>query len=97
MPIDDLADPAGRIDHDDVGDHDVAGVADRGGLQQQPVAGRLGEPGEELVAALLRVVLDLDDQPGVAEANAVADGRTVNGGIVVGQDLVGMQVISAER
>ena len=62
-------------------------------LQQQAVAGGLAEPGQELVAALLRVVLDLDDQPGVAEPHPVAHGRPVDRGVVVGQDLVGMQVV----
>ena len=42
-------------------------------LSMQAVAGGLGEAGEELVAALLRVVLDLDDQAGVAEPDAIAD------------------------
>ena len=36
-----LADGSGCIDDDDVGDHHVAGVADRRRLQQQPVACRL--------------------------------------------------------
>ena len=65
----------------------------RRGLQQQAVACGLGEAGEELVAALLRVVLDLDDQAGVAEPHAVADRRAVDGRVVVGQDLVGMQMV----
>ena len=88
-----LADATGRVDDDDVGDHDVARVAHRRRLQQQAVASGLGEAGEELVAALLRVVLDLDDQAGVAEAHTIADRRAVDRGVVVGQDLVGMQVV----
>ena len=85
-----LADAARRVDDDDVGDDDVAGLAHRGGLQQQSVAGGLAEAGQELVAALLRVVLDLDDEAGVAEAHAVAHRGTVDRGVVVGQDLVGV-------
>ena len=66
-------------------------------LQQQPVACGLGESGEELVAAFLRVVLDLDDQPGVAEPHSVADGRAVDRCVVVGQDLVGVQMVVRHR
>ena len=43
-------------------------------LQQQAVASGLAEAGEELVAALLRVELDLDDQAGVAQSHPVAHG-----------------------
>ena len=89
----DLADLSGGVDHDDVGDHHVARLAHRGSLEQQAVASGLAEPGKELVASLLGVVLDLDDQPRVAETDAIADRGAVNGGIVVGQDLVGMQVV----
>ena len=89
----DLADATGRIDDHDVGDHDIARVAHGGGLQQQPVACRLGESGEELVAPLLGVVLDLDDQSGVAEANSIAHRGAMDRGVVVGQDLVGMEVV----
>ena len=89
----DLADSAGRIDDDHVGDHDVARVLDCCRLQHQPVTCCLGESGDELVAAQLGVVFDLDDQARVAQANAVTDRRTVYGGVIVRQDLVGVKVV----
>ena len=45
-----LADALHRVDHHHVADDDVAGLADGGGLEVQPVAGGLAEAGEELVA-----------------------------------------------
>ena len=57
--------------------------ADGGGLQVQPVAGGLAESGEELVAGLLGVGLDPDDQPGVAEPDPVAGAGAVDGGVRV--------------
>ncbi len=68
----DLPDPLRGVDHDDVADDDVAGLADGGGLEVQSVAGGLAEAGEELVAVALGVGLDADHQPRVAEADAVA-------------------------
>lgn len=87
-----LADAAGGIDDDDVGDDDIARVAHRSGLQQQPVTGGLAEAGQELVAAFLRVVLDLDDEARVAQPNPVTDRGAVDRGVCVGQDLVGVRV-----
>ena len=88
MPMDTLPMRQRRVDDDDVRDDDVARVLHRCRLQQQAVARGLAEAGQELVAALLRVVLDLDDEAGVAQAHPVAHRGTVDGGVVVGQDLV---------
>ena len=87
-----LADATRGVDDDHVGDDDVARLLHCGSLQHQAVASGLAEPGEELVAALLRVVLDLDDEAGVAQSHTVADRGTVDGGVVVRQDLVGVRV-----
>jgi hypothetical protein len=50
-----LPDAQHGVDHHDVADDDVTGVPDGGGLEVQPVAGGLAEPGEELVAVALGV------------------------------------------
>ena len=71
-----------RIEDQHVRDHQVAGLLDRDGAQQQAVPGGLAETHQELVAAMLGVVLDLDDQAGVAEMYPVAGGRAVDRRVV---------------
>ena len=83
MPMDTLRMPRTASITSDVADDDVAGLADGGGLEVQPVAGGLAEAGEELVAGLLGVGLDPDDQAGVAEPDPVAGARAVDGGVLV--------------
>ncbi len=81
-----LADALDGVDHQDVGDDQVAGVADGGGLEVQSVAGGLAEAGEELVAGVLGVGLDADDESGVAEPDPVARARAVHRDVVMRVD-----------
>lgn len=78
-----LPDAEDGVEHQDVADDDVAGLADGGGLEVEPVAGGLAEAGEELVAGLLGVRLDPDDEPGVAQDDTVAGARAVHGCVLV--------------
>ncbi len=81
-----LAHALDRVDHQDVADHHVTGVADGGGLEVQAVAGGLAESGQELVARPLGVGLDPDDQTGVAEPDPVPGARAVHRDVVVRGD-----------
>ena len=88
----DLADTTGCIDDDDVGDDYVACVAHGGGLQQQTVTRGLAETGQELVAAFLRIELDLDDQTGIAQAHPISNSWAVNGGVIVRKNFLRVHV-----
>jgi hypothetical protein len=79
----DLPDSLCRVDHHHIADDDVTGLTDGRGLEVQPVARGLAEPGEELVAVLLGVGLDSDREPRVAEADAVAGPGAVGGCVLV--------------
>ncbi len=92
-----LADALDGVDDQHVADHDVAGLAERGGLEVQSVAGGLAESGEEFVAGLLGVGLDADDESGVAENDAVAGPRAVHRRVLVGIDAAGHACSSAPR
>ncbi len=78
-----LAHTLHRVDQQHVADHQVARVAHGRGSQVHPVAGGLAEAGQELLAGLLRVVLDLDDEPGVGQHDAVSRRRPVDTGAEV--------------
>lgn len=92
-----LADALHRVDDQHVADHHIAGLADRGGLEVQPVAGGLAEAGQELVAGLLGVGLDPDDQARVAEDDPVTGPRAVHRRVLVGIDAARHARSSAPR
>src|SRR5208282_5895819 len=87
------------VEHNRVGDDQiecaVVGLAHRAAALAHAVADHLAAPEGDLVAVVREVLLDLDDQLGVGEADAVARGRTIQVGIDAARDVQAHRAFSS--
>ena len=83
MPMRGLPDAEDGVDHDDVRDRDVERIVRRDGGRSTSCPRARSSPSRRRLAAGVGVVgLDLDDEIGVAEPDAVAGRRAVDGRVV---------------
>ena len=87
LDADVAVDDAPVVEHDDVGDHEVGrALGSRARALQHRLADRLAAAEHGLVAADAAVLLDLEPEVGVGEAQLVADRRAVQRAVAIAAD-----------